>query len=61
MDSDELLTSKDVARILKIEPGAVRRYANDGKFPNAIRLGGSRNILRIPRSDVLALIERARG
>ena len=55
---NDLLSSAEVADLLGVEPETVRAYARDGEFPNARRTSGRRFILRIPRSDVDALLAR---
>ena len=60
MEESELLTSVEVADILKMEPETVLVWISKNRFPNATRIGGSRKMLRIPRSDVDALIEQGR-
>lgn len=50
--ADELLTRKDLARELSVDPNTVERMANDGRIPAPINLGTeTRKLLRWRRSE----------
>lgn len=51
---DEILTTEEVARELKIEPQSLRRWACAGCGPRRLRLGGP---VRYRRADVLRWLE----
>ena len=53
--TDSLLTVDDIARILKLNPQAVRNWINDG-YLRAIKIG--RNV-RVPRAEFDRLIEES--
>ncbi|MGH3423912.1 MAG: BldC family transcriptional regulator [Nocardioidaceae bacterium] len=52
---DRLLTPGEVARLFRVDPKTVTRWANAGKLPSVRTLGGHR---RFHESDVRALLER---
>lgn len=53
MAEDEALTIRQVARLLNVNERTVRRYIDQGEFPNNFRLGsGPGAHWRIPKSDV---------
>lgn len=45
MNQDELLTTEEVAQILKVQPITVRTYISRGELP-AVSLGGSYRVYR---------------
>ncbi|MFM8772826.1 MAG: BldC family transcriptional regulator [Actinomycetota bacterium] len=52
-DLPELLTPSEVARLFRVDPKTVSRWAANGLLPSVRTLGGHR---RFPRADVLALL-----
>jgi excisionase family DNA binding protein len=52
---DRLLTPGEVARIFRVDPKTVNRWANAGKIESLRTLGGHR---RYRESEVRALLER---
>ena len=48
----ELMTPAEVARLFRVDPKTVSRWAQEGKLPHVRTLGGHR---RYPRVDVLRL------
>jgi len=54
-DADEVLTPGQVARILHVSPQTVNRWANEGRLPCTLTLGGHR---RFRRADVEAAMRR---
>lgn len=48
----------EVAKQIGVHPRTVRRYADDGEFPNAYRLPGG--AWRIPQSDIDAFKAKCR-
>ena len=53
---DELLTRRDVANIVKVDPNTIDRMAEDGRLPKAIDLGIGKRALRWRRSEINAWI-----
>ncbi len=53
--SDDLLTTREAARLLKTSPAMVRRWIKQGRLP-ATKLGGAR--YRLSRTQLLRLVER---
>lgn len=51
---DEVLTTEEVARELKIEPQSLRRWACSGSGPRRLKLGGP---VRYRRADLLRWLE----
>lgn len=50
--ANELLTRKDLARELSVDPNTVERMANDGRIPAPINLGTeTKKLLRWRRSE----------
>ena len=56
--ADEFLTPGQVARILHVSPQTVNRWANEGRIPCTLTLGGHR---RFRRGDVEAAVRQAGG
>jgi excisionase family DNA binding protein len=53
--TEEFLTPGQVARILHVSPQTVNRWANEGRLPCTLTLGGHH---RFRRADVDAAIRR---
>ena len=51
------LTPGQVARILGVSPKTVNRWANDGRIPCAVTLGGHRRF----RADVIRTVAESMG
>jgi len=51
------LTPGQVARILGVSPKTVNRWANDGRIPCAVTLGGHRRF----RADVIRAVAASMG
>ncbi len=60
--SHELLTTAEVARLLRVDVTTVQRWAHDGAL-EAVVLShvGRRHLYRIARSTVLALLDGKHG
>lgn len=54
---DEYLTPAEVARLLCVTPRTVSRWADDGRIPHSVTLGGHRRFLR---SEILKLSDLSR-
>ena len=57
LDEGAHLTSGEVARILRVSPKTVARWAKEGKLPHLVTLGGHR---RFPASPIQELARRLR-
>lgn len=55
----ELYTVGSVAKMFDVKPYTVRRWLEEGKFPNAFKLNGTR--WRIPKKDLEALANQEYG
>ena len=53
----EYVTSGEVAKILRVSPKTVARWAKDGKLPHLVTLGGHR---RFPKNAIRRLAEGLR-
>jgi excisionase family DNA binding protein len=56
--SDRLLTTREVAALLRVSPETVLRWYRSGKLPGGRRLGS--NVLRFDRGEVEAWLEETR-
>ena len=56
--TDPLLTAREGAAELQISEPTVWRWVANGTLPKAVKLGG---MSRWPRSELLAVIERAKA
>lgn len=54
LEFESLLTPAEVARMFRVDPKTVQRWANAGKLSNTRTVGGHR---RFRESEVRALIE----
>ena len=54
----EYLRPGEVARILHVSPKTVNRWANEGRLPCIVTLGGHR---RFPRVEIEAVAQRMQG
>jgi excisionase family DNA binding protein len=52
---EEFLTPGEVARVLHVSPKTINRWANEGRIPCIVTLGGHR---RFPRTGVEAAARR---
>lgn len=52
---EEFLTTGQVARALRVSPKTVARWAQEGKLPHIVTLGGHR---RFPASAIARMAER---
>ncbi len=50
--SDSYITTGEAARILRVSPKTVARWAKDGKLPHLVTLGGHR---RFPLGEIRRL------
>ncbi len=60
---EAFITSGEVARILRVSPKTVARWAKEGKLPHLVTLGGHRRFPEGPIRDLarrLEVIERSR-
>ena len=57
LDEGAHLTSGEVARILRVSPKTVARWAKEGKLPHLVTLGGHR---RFPARPIHELARRLR-
>ena len=55
VSGDEVLTVKEAAARLKLNPETIRRWIRDGRI-RAVSLGSDRAGFRIPESEVLRLL-----
>jgi excisionase family DNA binding protein len=58
-DSRELLTVEQAAQYLQVSQSSIRSYIRQGML-KAFRIAGKRKVL-IPRTELLLLLEPARG
>ena len=58
-DSRDLLTVEQAAQYLQVSQSSIRSYIRQGML-KAFRIAGKRKVL-IPRTELLALLEPARG
>ncbi len=58
-DSRELLTVEQAAAYLQVSQSSIRSYIRQGML-KAFRIAGKRKVL-IPRTELLSLLEPARG
>jgi excisionase family DNA binding protein len=49
---DEYITTGEVARILRVSPKTVARWAKEGKLPHLVTLGGHRRFPAGPIHDL---------
>lgn len=54
-DDERYIKTSEVAKILRVSPKTVSRWAKEGKLPHLVTLGGHR---RFPASAIRALAER---
>ena len=55
LHEEDYITSGEVARILRVSPKTVARWAKEGKLPHLVTLGGHR---RFPAGPIHALARR---
>jgi excisionase family DNA binding protein len=53
-NDDELMRPGEVAKFFGVDPKTITRWANEGKIPCVVGLGGHR---RYKRADVLRLLK----
>lgn len=53
-NEEAYLTTGEVARVLRVSPKTVARWAKDGKLPHLVTLGGHR---RFPARSIRTLVE----
>jgi excisionase family DNA binding protein len=53
--SNEYITTGEVAKILRVSPKTIARWAKEGKLPHLVTLGGHR---RFPAEAIRALARR---
>lgn len=53
--SDEYITTGEVAKILRVSPKTIARWAKQGKLPHLVTLGGHR---RFPAGAIRAIARR---
>ena len=54
---EEYIKTAEVARLLRVSPKTVSRWAKDGRLPHLVTLGGHR---RFPKAAILELASRMR-
>ena len=54
---EEYIKTAEVARLLRVSPKTVSRWAKDGRLPHLVTLGGHR---RFPKTAILELASRMR-
>ncbi|QBI20186.1 BldC family transcriptional regulator [Egibacter rhizosphaerae] len=57
-EDDELLTPSEVAKLFRVDPKTVTRWAKAGKLSSIRTLGGHR---RYRAAEIYALLEEERG
>ena len=57
MPSDSYLKTAEVAKLLRVSPKTVSRWAKEGKLPHLVTLGGHR---RFPATEIRAIADRLR-
>ena len=58
IDASLLLTVQQVAKLLQVSPRSVWRLRSAGEIPEPVKIGG---MSRWPRSEISAVIERAKA
>ena len=61
IDDEAYITSGEVARILRVSPKTVARWAKEGKLPHLVTLGGHRRFPRGPIHDLARRLEVVEG
>jgi len=61
IDDEAYITSGEVARILRVSPKTVARWAKEGKFPHLVTLGGHRRFPPGPIHDLARRLEVVEG
>ncbi len=57
VSADSYIRPGEAARILRVSPKTVNRWANDGRIPCAVTLGGHRRF----RADVIKSVAESMG
>lgn len=57
METEPLLTPREVAKMFRVDPRTVTRWAKAGKLTTVRTMGGMR---RYPEEEVLTLLEESR-
>lgn len=55
---EEFIKTSEVARLLRVSPKTVSRWAKDGRLPHLVTLGGHR---RFPKNAIVELASRMRS
>lgn len=53
----DYLTPGEVARALHVSPKTIIRWANEGRIPHTVTLGGHRRFRRVDIEQVVARVE----
>ena len=54
----DFVTVEEAAEMVGVTQTTIRRWLRNGRMPNACKLGGGpRSVIRIPRTDVVALVQ----
>ena len=56
MENEKFYTSQEIADRLGLKLGTIQKYVREGKL-NAVRLGGSRKIIRVSESELRRFTE----
>lgn len=56
--TDDLLTTEELAEIVKVSPATIRDWRKKGTGPHALKIG---HAVRYPRREVLAWIAQTNG
>lgn len=56
--TEDLLTTEELAEIVKVSPATVRDWRKKGRGPRALKIG---HAVRYPRREVVAWIEQTNG
>ena len=54
--NEKLYTTEEVAHLLGLAPYTIRKYVREGKL-NAVRVGGTRKIIRISETELKRFTE----
>jgi excisionase family DNA binding protein len=61
VEQQQYITSGQVARILRVSPKTVARWAKEGKLPHLVTLGGHRRFPAAPIHDLARRLQVVQG
>jgi excisionase family DNA binding protein len=61
LHEEDYITSGEVARILRVSPKTVARWAKEGKLPHLVTLGGHRRFPAGPIHDLARRLQVVEG